>query len=345
MPRMSAAMFIALLVSGCAGVPGGGAAGAASSAPASPGATSTLAPSAQALPSFSRDEPLVLFGGLTGAGGGIFVSRPDGSGLQQLATDVLPGVHKSGDWSPDGQRVVFMDESTERMYIAHLDGSPTERLSVCDTAGCANPAWSPDGGRIAFSRLESAAGVIGPAAVGIYVVDVATGKVSRIVRLERPLLADVPRWSPDGQTILFGVDRMDEEANETGAAVAIVPVAGGKIRYLTDFALFGYVSDWGSSTNSIAFSVDVRGATKGADVESETWDLYLVRPDGTGLRRLTNAKPLERLRSPRWTPDGTKITAYDHQIPGGIIVDPATGTFQPFVTTGNFTRPMVRPQP
>ena len=78
------------------------------------------------LPVFAPDEPLVLTYRVTGAGGGLFVRRPDGTGVWQLATDILPGVHKHPDWSPDGQHVVFIDEATERMWIAHLDGSPTE---------------------------------------------------------------------------------------------------------------------------------------------------------------------------------------------------------------------------
>ncbi len=31
---------------------------------------------------------------------------------------------------------------------------------------------------------------------------------------------------------------MDAQANETGAAIAIVPAAGGKLRYLTEFATY-----------------------------------------------------------------------------------------------------------
>jgi hypothetical protein len=72
---------------------------------ATPAAVATPAPSAAGLPSFALGAPLVAFNRLTGAGGGLFVARPDGTDMQQLATDVLPGVHKRVDWSPDGQHI------------------------------------------------------------------------------------------------------------------------------------------------------------------------------------------------------------------------------------------------
>lgn len=153
-------------------------------------------------PATSSSERSPSSPSITGAGGGVFVARPDGTGMQQLAQDVLPGVHKRIGWSPDGQRIVFIDETTERMWIAHLDGSPTESVAACDTPGCDFPAWSPDGSRIAFSRNESRSGVTeGPGAVGIHVVDLATGTVSDVVTLERPHLAGraplVARRFPD----------------------------------------------------------------------------------------------------------------------------------------------------
>lgn len=299
------------------------------------------------LPSFRPEEPLILTGMVTGAGGGILVMRPDGTDVQQLGGDALPGVHKRGDWSPDGQRVVFIDETNGRMWIAHLDGSPTESVRACDTPGCDFPAWSPDGMRIAFSRFEEADGVTGPSSVGIYVVELATGKVSKVVRLERPLLADVPRWSPDGTRLVFQVDKMDDEAYETGAAIAVVPVTGGDPRYLTKFDQFASSPDWGWVTDEIVYSTELIGAKRTPSPGDETWDIHAIKPDGSGARRITNVAKGQRLLGPRWTPDGMSLTAkeYDDGPGGGRMVDPNTGEVKPFLTSMQQLRPLVRPIP
>ncbi|TAJ99705.1 MAG: hypothetical protein EPO36_11665 [Chloroflexota bacterium] len=332
--------------------PGGAASPTATATPepASTPAMTTLAtpvPSRGALPSFTADEPLVLYALRTDLGGGIFVTKPDGTARRQLATDVLPGIHKAPDWSPDGQAVVFVDEVIQQLWIAHLDGSPTELVPGCADAICDNPAWSPDGTRIAFGRIEDTGLLEGPEAIAIEVVDLATGTVQTVVRLERPLLADVPRWSPDGSRLVVQVDQMDEAAIETGATIAIVPAAGGEPRYLTSFDVFASSPDWGWVTDEIIYSVELLGLRASADPGNETWDLFGIQPDGSGQRRITNLPDGEHLLAPRWTPDGSGLVAKQLQLEtmtgGGRRIDPTTGHVEPFLTGLEETRPLPRP--
>jgi Tol biopolymer transport system component len=303
------------------------------------------APSSGALPAFAPDAPLLLYSNTTTVGGGIFVMRPDGSGATRLATDVLPGVHKRPAWSPDGESVVFADETTERLYVAHLDGSPTTLLPVCAQGGCDWPRWSPDGRRIAYSEVEgSKAGLDGPGSIAIKVLDVATGRVTEAVRLERPVLADVPTWSPDGTRIAFEVDQMDDQANETGASIGVVSATGGPPRYLTSFDGFATTPDWGWATNQIAFATDLIGLKKVRTPGDDTWDLWVVDPDSTAPPRpVTHEPAANEIKSPLWTADGKALAAYDITAHEGAIVDVATGAITPFPMAGFPKRAWARP--
>jgi Tol biopolymer transport system component len=355
--RIGAFLIAAAFVSGACG--GAAPATPAASAPtptvdASPSAepaasvsTSSSAPAPTGLPTFADDEPLLVFALRTDLGGGIFVMRPDGTGRQQLATDAAPGLYRSPAWSPDGRRVAFVEENAGKILIAHLDGSPTELLDACRERVCDDPAWSPDGTRIAFTVNESTEGVVAPSASSIMVVTLASGAVEPAVRLERPLLAQAARWSPDGEELVIQVDRMDDEADETGAAIATVPASGGEPRYLTEFDVFAGSPDWGWTSNEIVYDLSLAGLQRTPPDESVGWELFGIKPDGSGLRQITSLGGGARLLAPRWTPDGRTIVAkqYDHNAGGGRLVDPGTGAVTPWVTGLEEARPLVRPLP
>jgi Tol biopolymer transport system component len=287
---------------------------------ASPAAASPSAPTIAILPG----EPWIIYERFVQLGGGLFLMRPDGSGDHQVPTTVI-GVLKEPDWSPDGTQIVFSDDTTETIWITGLDGS-NPRALPCNVGGCSKPAWSPDGKRIAYSRAE--AGTNGPAAVSVEVLDLASGKVSMVTRLERPLLADVPRWSPDGTQLVIGVDQMDAAGNETGSAIAIVPATGGDPRYLTAFDQFGYQPSWSPTGDEIVFSTQTKEFRRPQQTGDDTWDLYAVKPDGTGLRQVTRSAAGVRLWFPSWTPDGARILAADQRSRTLLFIDPATGALE-----------------
>jgi Tol biopolymer transport system component len=126
-------------------------------------------------------------------------------------------------WSPDGKEIAFSRQLGRYyayrcdIYVMNADGSGTPRRltpqpkvesnssgfatrelatsELCDT----NPAWSPDGRKIAFASSRTGNG-------DIYVVN-ASGEKEDANRLQRltdsPGVDDQPSWSPDGTEIAF----------------------------------------------------------------------------------------------------------------------------------------------
>lgn len=294
-----------------------------------------------ASPTNGSGSGLIAYNLVTGAGGGLFVAREGGIDARQLATDV-EGVIKRNDWSPDGTQLAFVVDDSGQLWIANLDGSPSQRLDACAGGQCDFPAWSPEGTKIAFTSYGSPSSAGPPSDSTIRVVDVATGSIDDVITMEWPRLADVPRWSPDGSQIVFGVDEFDDQGNEAGAAVAIIPVIGGQPRYLTDFADFAYAPDWNPVTDEIVFDQSVRDYSAGFDPETTPLEIYVIRSDGTGLRKLTNLPPGQRLISPRWTPDGTRIFAWSHAT-GAVGLDPQTGEVASLALGENVAAPHLQP--
>ena len=94
---------------------------------------------------------------------GRYLVSTDGSGSRMLPYITLTPV-----WSPDGRRIAFTRprgrtgpgprcDSPTDIYVMNADGSGTRRLT--HNAGYnAEPAWSPDGRKIAFAAHETATG-------------------------------------------------------------------------------------------------------------------------------------------------------------------------------------------
>ena len=160
---------------------------------------------------------------------------------------------------------------------------------------------------------------------------------TEVVRTVQPELVDVARWSPDGSRLVVGIDIFDEDFNEAGSQIAVVDAAGGDLTRLTEPDVFGYAPDWSPTTDDIVFSTETlqyRGAPQDGD---DTWNLWVVTPDGSTPRRLTDVSAGERLFQPVWTPDGTSILAtLESGSPSTrriVAVDPISGAITPISTT------------
>ncbi len=106
--------------------------------------------------------------------------------------------------SPDGKHVVFVRENNGNydLWMQDVDGSDLVQLTSSPYADL-EPAWSPDGGRIAFISNRDRKG--DPRGMSIYVLDVRSLSVQRVTN-DPHAIDGGPTWK-DNTTLYFHSDR------------------------------------------------------------------------------------------------------------------------------------------
>jgi TolB protein len=174
----------------------------------------------------------------------------------------------------------------------NADGSKQHRL----TRDGGFPDWSPDGSMIAYAP---GGGPSGRSSIAIMSTD---GSGRR--RVPHTDYGEYPSWSPDGKRIAFN-------SNVTGEAlISIAEVDGSRVLDLSSVGEGGQVA-WSPDGRSLLFASH-------RDRSDNFREIYVMHPDGSGVKRLTHAGG----ETPAWSPDSSHIVF----TAGGIFVMRADGS-------------------
>ncbi len=135
----------------------------------------------------------------------IYTLRLDNSQVTQV-TDLTDGACQP-DWSPDGQRLVFVSPCRARqatykgssLFLINADGSGLTPL-VSSPGGDFHPDWSPDGTKIAFTSIRQ------NNVPYVFIYDLAANRAARLTNTATNEIR--PTWSPNGEWIAFESTRL-----------------------------------------------------------------------------------------------------------------------------------------
>jgi Tol biopolymer transport system component len=220
--------------------------------------------------------------------------------------------------------------------IRVIDADGTDRHAVAGAGTAFEPAWSRDGGRIAFVGIEPrSAGE--EDAVQIFLVGADGGERVQLTDLEGDDLAGLA-WSPDGSRLAFAFDDPDALGtqlaviNADGSGMRTLAGSvnehfstpswspdGGRLTFLrgeSDRSLLSVVNADGTELRTLRrISIDSNegglprwspdgGRIAYVDARSGDFHVYTIRPDGHGRRRVGNRSCV---LSPDWRPDGSRL--------------------------------------
>jgi serine/threonine protein kinase len=272
----------------------------------------------------------IAFASITENAAQIFLTNPEGTTLRQLTHDLNGACNF--DWSPDGSQIVYVSPCAEKasqyptsgLYVLDIEKDTTSLL-FSSPAGDFEPAWSPDGTKIAFTSMRDGS-------MQIYVYTKSDATVTRLTLPGNNIQSRYPAWSPDGTKIAYTVRRLGL------LQIWVMDADGGNKQQLTHpgGSFSDYLPAWSPDGKYLLFSetnadlnapaslmklvvgeenasllpvplpvVDANFSQDGQWIayefsDTKNQDIYICRLPGDSPQRLTTSSPVDF--DPAWRP-------------------------------------------
>ncbi len=263
----------------------------------------------------------------------LWIVGKDGSDHRPMTS--TDGNHSSPGFSPDGSKLAYISDRTgsSQIHVRWLNSDQTARITNVGSSPSA-PVWSPDGRMLAFTMFvpdrpepmihmppkpegaewaepsrvidslvyrADGRGYVEQGNTHLFLIPVEGGTPRQLT--SGPYNHDgIPRWLPDGQSLLIDGNRHEDwKFDRRNSEIYEVQVEDGSIRALTDRK---------GPDNSPVISPDgTRIAFVGNDESGISYlqdVLYVMNRDGGKVRALTAG--LDRsVGNPQWAADGKSI--------------------------------------
>jgi len=253
----------------------------------------TSNPAADADPSWSRDGKQIVFTSDRSGAFEIYSMQSDGSDVRRLTTDgaaytvTAASAYSSPRFSPDSKKIAFVGRrdgtplvgqgfygaKRTDIYVMNPDGSGIVNITRTPDAQEFYPAWSPDGTKVAYLRVEyglmtdeiSARSV--PTTFLIYIANADGSNAHPFHAIDPRWSDDAPAWSPDGNKIAYSAYDLHHPDYIQGWSIFVANADGsGSTRVTPEQGYYSRFPAWSPDGSKIFYSIS----------SDEFWGRYTI---------------------------------------------------------------------